>query len=280
MRQLLRLALPLLCVALLSCAAVIVDAQRRGAPRPPAPPRPPAHAVVLRGEVFIGGYFYDPVWGPYPWWPRHIYPRYYPVYDYRAEVRLHVKPREAAVYVDGFFAGFVDEFDGMFQRLPLPPGGHEFVLYLEGYRTAHYSLYLRPGSTFELHHQLLMLPPGTASEPPPFVSPPPPPPPGSFRQPQSVPPVSVPQATPAPAVASAAGFGTLDLRVQPPAAELTIDGQRWLTSDEGHFLVQIPAGSHRIEVFKDGYRRFAIDLALRDAETAPLNVSLMPGGTP
>jgi hypothetical protein len=33
-------------------------------------------------------------------------------------------------------------------------------------------------------------------------------------------------------------------------------------------------------VFKDGYRRFAIDLALRDAETTPLNVSLMPGGTP
>ena len=183
MRQLLRHTLPLLCVALLSCAAVVADAQRRGVPHPPAPPRPPAHGVVLRGEVFIGGYFYNPVWGPYPWWPRHVYPRYYPVYDYRAEVRLHVKPREAAVYVDGFFAGLVDEFDGVFQRLPLPPGGHEFVLYLEGYRTAHYSLYLRPGS-------------------------------------------------------------------------------------------------HHVEVFKDGYRRFAIDLALRDTETTPLNVSLMPGGTP
>src|SRR6185503_872195 len=125
-----------------------------------------------------------------------------------------------------------------------------------------------------------MLPPGTASEPPPFASPLPPPPPGSYRQPGTVPPASVPQAVPAPAVASASGFGTLDLRVQPPAAELTIDGQRWLTSDQGHFLVQIPAGSHRIEVFKDGYRRFAIDLAPRDAETTPLNVSLMPGGTP
>jgi uncharacterized membrane protein len=78
-------------------------------------------------------------------------------------------------------------------------------------------------------------------------------------------------------VAQASGFGTLDLYVQPPTAELTIDGQRWLTSDEGHFVVQIPAGAHHVEVSKDGYRRFAIELAVRDAETAPLNVSLMPG---
>jgi hypothetical protein len=278
MLRLLRVIAPLLCVALLSLPTTsAADAQRRGAPHNPAPPRPPAHGVVIRGEVFIGGYFYDPVWGPYPWWPRHVYPRYFPVYDSRADVRLQVKPRETAVYVDGFYAGIVDEFDGVFQRLPLPPGGHEFVLYLEGYRTAHYALYLRPGSTFDLHHSMLPLPPGTASEPPPFVSPVPPPPPGSFHQPRTVPPVSVPPAPQPPVVAQASGFGTLDLHVQPATAELTIDGQRWLTSDEGHFVVQLPAGPHHVEVSKDGYRRFAIDLAVRDAETAPLNVSLMQG---
>jgi hypothetical protein len=24
--------------------------------------------------VFIGGYFYDPFFGPYPWWPLEAYP--------------------------------------------------------------------------------------------------------------------------------------------------------------------------------------------------------------
>jgi hypothetical protein len=275
MLRIFRLTTPLLFVALLSLpAAGAADAQRRGAPHPP---RPPAHGVVIRGEVFIGGYFYDPIWGPYPWWPRHVYPRYFPVYDARAEVRLQVKPRDAAVYVDGFYAGNVDDFDGVFQRLPLPPGGHEFVLYLEGYRTAHYDLYLRPGSEFNLHHTMLRLPPGTASEPPPFAPPIPPPPPGSFHQPLTMPPLAVPPAPQPPVVAQASGFGTLDLHVQPPSAQLTIDGQPWLTSDEGHFVVQVPAGSHHVEVSKDGYRRFAIDLSVRDAETAPLNVSLMQG---
>ena len=38
--------------------------------------------------VFVGGYFYDPFYGPYPWWPRSAYGwGYYPVFDYRAEVR-------------------------------------------------------------------------------------------------------------------------------------------------------------------------------------------------
>jgi hypothetical protein len=255
----------------------VVGAAAQRKPHPPAPPRPPAHRVVIRGEVFIGGYFYDPVWGPYPWWPRPVYPRYYPVYDYRAEVRLQVKPRETAVYVDGFYAGLVDEFDGVFQRLPLPPGGHEFVLYLEGFRTAHYTLYLRPGSTFELHHTMLMLPPGVGSEPPPFAPPLPAPPPGSYRQPAGVPPVVTPPVMPQAPISSAAGFGMLDVRVQPASAALTIDGQPWLTSDEGHFFVQVPAGTHHVEVTKDGYRRFAIDIAVRDGQTAPLNVSLMQG---
>ena len=36
---------------------------------------------------------------------------------YDGSLRLKVKPREASVYVDGYFAGRVDDFDGMFQRL-------------------------------------------------------------------------------------------------------------------------------------------------------------------
>jgi hypothetical protein len=36
------------------------------------------------------------------------------------------------VYVDGFYPGIVDDFNGVvFQALPLTPGGHTIILYLK-----------------------------------------------------------------------------------------------------------------------------------------------------
>src|SRR5690348_14342810 len=108
-----------------------------------APPRPPfSHGAV----VFVGGYFYDPFFGPYPWWPHPAYPHpYWPMFENRAVLRVLATPDDAAVYVDGFYAGIVDDFNSFFQGLPLPPGGHEVVLYLAGYRTIHRRVYLAPG---------------------------------------------------------------------------------------------------------------------------------------
>jgi hypothetical protein len=260
--------------------ATAVYAQGHGGRRLPAPPpHPPGPSVVVSGHVFVGGYFYDPFFGPYPWWPRAAYPHwYFPVYDRRAELRVSVKPEEAAVYVDGFYAGIVDDFDGVFQGLPLPPGGHNIVLYLDGYRTAHYNVYLRPASTFTLHATLQRLPVGEASEPPPAAPPVPPPPTGSYRTPRTAPPVPTPPSPPV--TQTAAGFGTLDIRVQPVSAELTIDGQKWVSSDEGHFVVQVTAGMHRIQVAKSGYRTFSTEFEVRDGQLAPLNVSLMTTEAP
>lgn len=245
------------------------DAQGRGR-RPP--PRP-----VVRGQVFIGGYFYDPRFGPYPWWQPRAYPHwYFPVYDRRAELRVLVTPEEAAVYVDGFYAGVADDFDGALQALPLPPGGHNIVLYLDGYRTAHHNVYLARGSTFKLRYVMAPLPAGETSEPPALAPAVPSPPPGSFKTPRSAPPIAVPAAPEASEMTKAAGVGTLDLHVQPATAELTIDGRRWLSSDGGHFLVQLPEGRHRIEVAQHGYRPFSADIDLGDAETTLLNVTLLP----
>jgi hypothetical protein len=252
----------------------IADTQRRAVARhPPHPQR----AVVVRGHVFIGGYFYDPFYGPYPWWPRTAYPYwYFPIYDNRADVRLQVEPEEAeeaAVYVDGFYAGVVDDFNGVFQSLPLTPGGHTIVLYLEGYRTVRHNFYLSPGASFKLRATMERLRVGEKSEPPEVAQPVPAPPTGTYRMPATPPRVAV--APPSVRPAEAVGFGTLDIFVQPTSAEVTIDGQRWVTSDEDHFMVQVPAGKHRIEVKKSGYRQFTTEIEVADGQTVPLNVSLM-----
>jgi hypothetical protein len=150
--------------------------------------RGPYHPTVRGRIVFVGGYYYDPFFGPYPWWEPVAYPQpYLPVFDNRAEVRLLVTPANAALYVDGFYAGTVDDFDGFFERLPLPPGGHEIVMYLNGYRTARQMVYLQPGSTFKIQIRMELLRPGESSEPPELAPSVPPPLVGTFNPPRTPP---------------------------------------------------------------------------------------------
>jgi hypothetical protein len=227
--------------------------------------------------VFIGGFFYDPFFGPYPWWPRAMYPYpYFPIYDSRAELRVLVIPKTAAVYVDGFYAGTVDDFDGVFQSLPLPPGGHTIQLYLEGYRTVRQSVYLRPGSTFRLRETLERLPPGAASEPPQVAPPVPAPPPGSVRPP--VTPPRTPMPPPLSGLPPETSFGTLQIMVRPVTAAVTIDGVQWLSSEGGYFAVEVPAGRHHVEAVQPGYARFSQDVDVRPGEVTTLNISLARPG--
>ena len=277
-----------LSVVALMLTAVPLAADAQGRPGGQRPQPRPAPGAVVRGPapgvplpsrpglsshvVFIGGYFYDPFYGPYPWWPRGIYPYpYFPIFDRRAEVRVLVTPKNAAVYVDGFYAGIVDDFDGVFQSLPLPPGGHTFAFFLEGYRTAYQSAYLRAGSMFKLHDALERLPAGERSELP-VVAALVPRPEQGVTSPRGTAPLPVP---PVPTAAAADAFGTLELTVQPATATVTIDGVRWLSSEAGRFVVDVPAGTHRLEVFQDGYARFARDVEVRRDETVPLHISLV-----
>lgn len=272
-------------------ASATAQAQRRGAsprpqPRVAAPrgaERPhPVHvapAFGLRGQIFIGGYFYDPFYGPYPWWNRVNYPFWYaPVFDYQADVHVQVTPKElrdTAVYVDGFYAGIVDDFDGVFQSLPLPPGGHVITLYRDGYRTVRHNVYLARGTSFSIKEAMVALRPGERSEAPELAPPLPAPPEGSYRRPGATPPVIA--GAPArvePRTPTAAGFSTLDLFVQPANAEVTVDGERWVSNEDGHYVLQLPAGLHRVEVHKRGLRTYETEIDCREGETMPLNVSL------
>ena len=84
------------------------------------------HAFVVVGGGFYRPYFYPFYSGWYPaWYP--FYPSYYPPYGYwyggnYASVRLEVTPKQAEVYLDGYYVGVVDNFDGVFQRLDTPTG--------------------------------------------------------------------------------------------------------------------------------------------------------------
>ena len=81
-----------------------------------------------------------------------------------------ITPREAMVYVDGYLAGTVDEFDGTFQRLHVAPGEHELVIYLQGYRTIRQHLYLGPNATRKITETMEKLAAGEEAERPPAAA--------------------------------------------------------------------------------------------------------------
>src|SRR6185436_12578970 len=53
----------------------------------------------------------------------------------QGSLKLKVKPRNAKVYVDGFYVGTVDDFDGASQKLTLNEGRHQVELRAEGFET-------------------------------------------------------------------------------------------------------------------------------------------------
>ena len=110
---------------------------------------------------FSAAYGYP--YGPYP----SAYP--YPAYGYYgwSSARIEVKPREAQVYIDGNYVGIVDQFDGVFQRLDVPPGEHDLTLYMPGYHSYTERTLFRPGEGYHYKTDLQPLPPGTPDDPKP-----------------------------------------------------------------------------------------------------------------
>lgn len=213
---------------------------------------------------------YHPAWygyAPYHW---QRFPPYYGRYDDSASARIQVTPRDTQVYLDGYFVGTVDDFDGYWQRLHTTPGEHELVLYLEGYRTFRQKVLFRPHTTLRISHTMEPLAAGDANEPRPSPAGPPPqrgPVPSRGRDREYG---GAPERR-----GEAAAFGELSLRVQPADAVVTIDGERWDSPEGGSRLqVQLSEGRHHVEVRKDGYRPYTATVEVRRGDTVTLNVSL------
>ncbi len=62
-------------------------------------------------------------------------------------MRLKIKPRDAKVYIDGYFVGVVDSFDGVFQKLGVDSGGHRVEIRADGHEPLQFEVLITPGET-------------------------------------------------------------------------------------------------------------------------------------
>lgn len=262
--------------------------------------RAPVRVVVAPyySPFLYSGWGYDPWFGDAQW--GGVYGPYSPYRHYNVDpggsVKLEVKPKQAEVYVDGYYAGVVDDFDGIFQRLRIEPGEHELSLYLEGYRTVHQKVYLTPDNTFKLKYDMEKLGGGEQPEPRPQPLYPPqsagPGGPGG-QQPYYPPTQQAPRGpmgrrAPAPQPlppgardprdarpSDASAYGTLSVRIQPGSADVIVDGEKWRGPEgQERIFIELPEGRHTVEVQKQGFRTYVTEIDVRRGETTPLNVSL------
>lgn len=114
---------------------------------------------LIYGSIGFSNYgFYGGFGAPY--YAHGNYYGYSPyTYGYRSGydiggVRLKIRPRDAQVYVDGYYAGLVDDFDGTFQSLRLEAGGHKIEIHMPGFEDLELDVHVQPGRTVTLHEDL------------------------------------------------------------------------------------------------------------------------------
>ena len=111
--------------------------------------------------VGYGSGYYDPygygrygrVYGYYP----YAYGGYADAY-YTGSLRLKVKPRFGEVFVDGYYVGLVNDYDGIFQRLRLEEGPHHIEIREPGFEPLEFDVLILPGATITYEGYLIPLP--------------------------------------------------------------------------------------------------------------------------
>ena len=232
-----------------------------------------------------GGYYY-PYWGGY-WWPYGslgwyggYYGGYYgypwgwgggTVYHHvereSGSVRVLVDPSEARVYVDGYYAGTVDDFDGLFQRLHVSPGRHEIALKLEGYKTHRVKVYVAPESTVKVDYDMEKGQGESFEDLSKDVRE------SEVRRERELEDRWAESEERAEKDEAAAVGGRLELNVRPEDASVYVDGAFRGSAREASELKLAP-GRHRIEIVRPGYRTHDREVDIAPGETTDLTIEL------
>ena len=124
---------------------------------------------TYRSRTYVIPYGYRP-YGYRPGWSLNLYfGRPYGSYAYPSAgygyyalrpglaygaVRIVDAPRDAQVFVDGYYAGVVDDYDGVFQHLNLEAGPHTIEIEFPGYPSMAFDVNVLPGQTITYHANL------------------------------------------------------------------------------------------------------------------------------
>jgi hypothetical protein len=154
----------------------------RAVPRSEAP-RPP-RTTVVRGYPYRYSPYYSRYYDPWgygsfglgyfyysPWaWSQYGSSHYgyggggyYPGYGRGSSfdigsVKLKVRQRDAEVWVDGYYAGSVDDFDGAFQALKLDSGAYRIEIRKPGFETLTFDVRVQPERTITFRGDMRPIP--------------------------------------------------------------------------------------------------------------------------
>jgi hypothetical protein len=131
-------------------------------------------------SAFYGPGFYDSYWWGSAGWGGAWGPGWGPGYGYgygggyrgfgrgfdSGRLRLQVQPRDAEVFIDGYYAGQVDDFDGRFQGLELETGGYSVEIRKPGWEPLTFDVRVTPDRTTTYKGELIPQR-GDRPEPPP-----------------------------------------------------------------------------------------------------------------
>ena len=113
------------------------------------------------GGYYSGYYGYDPFdtfggFGGFGGTPTYYFPSENGSGD-DGSLRLRVKPTKALVYVDGYYVGRVEEFDGVLQKLHLSPGPHRIEIRDDRYEPLTFDVNIDSSHTVTYHGELKKL---------------------------------------------------------------------------------------------------------------------------
>jgi hypothetical protein len=112
------------------------------------------------GVPYYGYRYYDPYFAGDFYWSNHTWQArsYYggSSWDYGlGKLRLDIDQRDAEVYIDGYYAGVIDDFDGVLQGLRLEPGNYQVQVELPGFEPLDFDVQVTPGRTTTYRGSLL-----------------------------------------------------------------------------------------------------------------------------